>query len=238
MEKPVLFEKEGPVALITLNRPEKRNALNQGLLAALYDRIDEVAADDEIRAVIITGAGPAFCAGLDLKAIAVENLIDPRWDGRDMIDVFGACRKPVIGAVNGPAFTGGFELALQCDFLIASEAATFTDTHVKMGIHPGWGMSQLLQEAVGRRMAKQISYTGMTLSAREALAARLVNEVLPPEGLLPRAKELAGQIAEMNPEMVGTMRDLIEFRAGTTLAGGLANERKGFMEFFNRLWKK
>lgn len=157
MEEVVLFEKESGVAVITLNRPEKRNALNQALLAALYDRIDEVAADPDIRAAVLTGAGLAFCAGLDLKAIAVENLMDPRGDGRDLVDVIAACPAPLIGAINGPAITGGFEIALQCDFLIASESASFTDSHVERGIHPGWGMSQLLQEAVGARMAKQMS---------------------------------------------------------------------------------
>lgn len=238
MGEAVLFEKERGVAIITLNRPEKRNALNRALLAGLYDRIDEVAEDPEIRVAILTGAGPAFCAGLDLKAIAVENLMDPRGDGRDLVDVLGACTTPLIGAVNGPAITGGFELALQCDFLIASERASFIDSHVARGIHPGWGMSQLLQEAVGRRMAMQMSLTCDPLSAREALAMRLVNEVVAPEQLLPRAREIAGRIAGMDPAMVATMRRLIDVRAGSTLRESLVEERRGFMEFFNRVWKK
>src|SRR3990172_1584309 len=169
MEKTVLFEKENGVALITLNRPERRNAMNQELLASLYNYLDEAAADDDVRAAVITGAGTAFCSGLDLKALATDNVMDPRGDGRDMPDVIGACKKPIIAAVNGPAMTGGFELALNCDFLIASEQASFADTHVKMGIHPGWGMSQLLQEAVGQRMAKQMSLTCRFISAQEAL---------------------------------------------------------------------
>lgn len=238
MDNVVLFEKENGVAIITLNRPEKRNALNRAILAGLYDRIDEVASDPDIRVAIITGAGPAFCAGLDLKAIAVENLMDPRGDGRDLVDVLGACPRPLIGAINGPAITGGFELALQCDFLIASEAASFTDSHVERGIHPGWGMSQLLQEAVGRRMALQMSLTCEPLSAREALAMRLVNEVVAPERLLSRAREIAGRIASMNPPMVATMRRLIDFRAGSTLHEALGEERRGFMDFFNSAWKK
>jgi enoyl-CoA hydratase len=238
MNEAVLFEREKGIAIITLNRPEKRNALNRALLAGLYDRIDEVAEDPEIRVAVLTGAGPAFCAGLDLKAIAVENLMDPRGDGRDLPDVLAACTKPLIGAVNGPAITGGFELALQCDFLIASEKAIFIDSHVERGIHPGWGMSQLLQEAVGRRMAKQMSLTCDPLSAREALAMRLVNEVVAPERLLPRAREIAGRIAGMNPSMVATMRSLVDFRAGSTLHGALGEERRGFIAFFNSVWKK
>ena len=139
MEKTVLFKASGSVALITLNRPERRNAMNQDLLANLYDSIDRVASDGGIMAAVITGAGTAFCSGLDLKAIATDNLMDPRGDGRGMMEVLADCKKPIIGAVNGPAMTGGFELALNCDFLIASEHASFADTHVKMGIHPGWG---------------------------------------------------------------------------------------------------
>jgi enoyl-CoA hydratase len=238
MEKTVLFEKENGVALITLNRPERRNALNQDLLKNLYDSIETAASDMEIRAVVLTGAGPGFCSGLDLKAIATDNLIDPRGDGRDMPDVFAACTKPIIGAVNGPAMTGGFELALNCDFLIASEQASFADTHVKMGIHPGWGMSQLLQEAVGQRMAKQMSLTCQFVSAQEALGMGLVNEVVAPDRLVPRARELAGQIATLNPDMLQTMKDLIEHRNGATLNESLAYERAGFMKFFNRVWKK
>ncbi len=238
MEKTVLIEKENGIALITLNRPERRNALNQDLLANLYGCIDDVAADIDIKAAIITGAGTGFCSGLDLKAIATDNLMDPRGDGKDLIDVMGACSKPIIGAVNGPAMTGGFELALNCDFLIASEQASFADTHVKMGIHPGWGMSQLLQEAVGQRMAKQMSLTCQFISAQEALRAGLVNEVVPADRLLPRAKELAGNISQLNPDMLRTMKDLIEYRNDSTLVEALAQERRGFMTFLKKVWKK
>ncbi len=238
MEKTVLFEKENGVALITLNRPERRNALNQDLLKNLYECIETVASDIDIRAAVLTGAGTAFCSGLDLKAIATDNLIDPRGDGRGLSDVLGACDKPIIGAINGPAMTGGFELALNCDFLVASEQASFADTHVKMGIHPGWGMSQLLQEAVGQRMAKQMSYTCQFISAQEALRAGLVNEVVAPGRLVPRAKELAGHIAALNPDMLQTMRRLIEYRDGASLDEALAHEGREFMKFFNKHWKK
>ena len=238
MDKTVLFEKENGVALITLNRPERRNAINQDLLVNLYNYIDEVTVSNDIKAAVITGAGTAFCSGLDLKAIATDNLMDPRGDGRDLPVIIGACKKPVIGAVNGPAMTGGFELALNCDFLIASEQASFADTHVKMGIHPGWGMSQLLQEAVGQRMAKQMSLTCQFISAQEALRAGLVNEVVAPDRLVPRAKELAGFIAQLNPDMLQTMKDLIEHRNGATLEESMAYEKKGFMLFFKKNWKK
>jgi len=238
MDKTVLFEKDNGVALITLNRPERRNAINQDLLKNLYNYIDEVAASDDIRVAIITGSGTAFCSGLDLKAITTDNLMDPRGDGSDLLNVFGACKKPLIGAINGPAMTGGFEMALNCDFLIASEKASFADTHVKMGIHPGWGMSQLLQGAVGQRMAKQMSLTCQFLSAQDALRAGLVNEVVAPERLVPRAKEIAGFIAQLNPEMLQTMKNLIEHRNGATFDASMMYEKRGFMAFYNKHWKK
>lgn len=230
----VLYDVQEGVARVTLNRPERRNALNQTLLAALYDALEAAATDTAVRAVLLTGAGTAFCAGLDLKVVGTENLIDPRGDGADLPDVLTRLNKPLIGAVNGPAVTGGFELALNCDFLIAATEAAFADTHVKVGIHPGWGMSQLLQEAVGRRMAVQLSLTGAWLDAPRALALGLVNEVVAPEQLLNRAQEIARTIAAADPAMVSTVRRLIGSRADTTLAQALANERAGFRRFLNR----
>lgn len=238
MEKTVLLEKENGVAVITLNRPERRNALNQDLLTNLYNILDEVLGDSGIRVAVITGAGSAFCSGLDLKAIAAENLIDPRGDGKDLVDVISAFSKPLIGAVNGPAMTGGFELALNCDFLIASEQAAFADTHVKVGIHPGWGMSQLLQEAVGQRMAKQMSLTCQFITAQEALRTGLVNEVVPAERLVPRAKEIAGYIAQHDPVNLQNMKNLIEYRDESTLHDALAHERRGFKAFLKKNWKR
>ncbi|HDI59376.1 MAG TPA: enoyl-CoA hydratase [Desulfobacteraceae bacterium] len=230
----VLYDLRGGTAWITLNRPQRRNALNQALLAALYDVLEAAAADAAVRVVVITGAGSAFCAGLDLKVIGTENLIDPRGDGSDLPDVLARLGKPLIGAINGPAVTGGFELALNCDFLIASTEAAFADTHVKVGIHPGWGMSQLLQEAVGRRMALQLSLTGAWIDAQRALATGLVNEVVPPGQLLERAREVAGMIAANDPLMVATLRRLIRSRAGATLGQALEAERAGFRRFLAR----
>ena len=138
MEKPVLFEVENGIALITLNRPEKHNALNQDLLAHLYDAIDEVAGNPDIRVAIITGRGKSFCSGIDKTEIRAGGIFNATCYGRHFPDVISACRKPIIGAINGVAITGGLEIALNCDFLIASERAAFADTHAG-SIHPGWG---------------------------------------------------------------------------------------------------
>jgi enoyl-CoA hydratase len=230
-EQAVLVEIEGQVAIITLNRPKRRNAMNQALLAQLYDAVDRVAAESAIHAAVIIGKGRAFCSGIDLTCLATDNVLDPRGDGSDLLHVFEACKKPIIGAVNGPAVTGGFELALNCDFLIAAESASFTDTHAKLGIHPGWGMTQLLQQTVGQRMAKQISLSGQPVDAQKARAIGLVNEVVPFDHLLVRAKEIAAQICTMNYPMMMTVKSLIEYRNTVTMKGALEEEFRGFTNF-------
>ncbi|HNY64815.1 MAG TPA: enoyl-CoA hydratase [Deltaproteobacteria bacterium] len=231
MEKTVLFERHGGVALITLNRPERHNSICQDLLINLYNYLDEVSADDGLKVAVITGNGKSFCSGIDLSVIGKDNLLDPRGDGKDMPEVFASCRKPIIGAVNGNAITGGFELALNCDFLIASENARFTDSHAKVGIHPGWGMTGLLQQAVGQRMAKQMSFTCKPLSAADALRCGLVNEVVPPERLVPRALEIAQDICQVNQGIMHEMKALIEKQNEVSLGEALRLERQGFMKF-------
>ena len=234
MEQPVLFEVEDGIALITLNRPERRNAINQQLLVHLYNALDEVAGKDEIKVAIITGNGKSFCSGLDLSVLKTDNFFDPRGDGKDFPDIVAACRKPIIGAINGHAITGGFEIALNCDFLIASEHASFADTHAKVGIHPGWGMTQLLQQAVGQRRAKQMSFTCGFLSAEQALRWGLVNEVVSHEELLPRAKQIARDMTSVHQEILRTMKRLIEHRNQASLCEAYAHERDGFRDFVKK----
>ncbi|MGA6926434.1 MAG: enoyl-CoA hydratase [Desulfosarcina sp.] len=231
MATSVLFEVENQIAVITLNRPERRNAINQQLLIHLYNALDEVTGRPDIRVAIITGNGPSFCAGLDLDAIGRENLFDPRGDGSDLPDLMRACAKPIIAAVNGHAITGGFELALNCDFMIAAENAQFSDTHARVGIHPGWGMTQLLQQTVGQRRAKQISFACQPIYAHTALAWGLVNEVLPKEHLLERAKTIAAQIVQADPHLLNVIKTLIENRNRGPLEQAWDKERSGFKQF-------
>ena len=234
MEKPVLFEIIEHTAIITLNRPERRNAISEDLLRYLYDSMDRVTQDPQIKTAILTGAGKSFCAGLDLEKLTTDNLEDPRGDGKDFVALKRECPKPVIGAINGHAITGGFELALNCDFLIASTNAKFKDTHAHIGIHPGWGMSQLLQRAVGLRRAKQISFAAEFISADQAFAFGLVNEVVEPERLIPRALELSAAIAKANPEMLLTMKNLIEAGSLLDTEKALALEREGLYRFLQK----
>ena len=176
------------VALVTLNRPDSRNALNAELRTSVPKVLAELDADDAVRVMILTGADPAFCAGLDLRELGSSGLsADP--DSTPL--PFGSLAKPLIGAINGPAVTGGFELALGCDFLIASERARFADTHARVGVMPGWGLTVLLPQAIGIRRARQMSFTGNYVDATTALAWGLVNEVVPHESLLGRVRELA-----------------------------------------------
>ncbi|KAA9156188.1 enoyl-CoA hydratase [Amycolatopsis acidicola] len=192
------------VATVTLDRPEARNALSRALTHELWDAITAAGADPAVDVVILTGAGPAFCAGADLKEISGEtpSTTAPRGPGqgpeRDTNGLFRflpVIEKPVLGAVNGPAVTGGLEVALQCTFLIASERARFADTHARLGVMPGAGASVLLARRIGLQRAIELSLTGNFLTAEEALHIGLVNHVVPHEELLPFARKLAGDIA-------------------------------------------
>ncbi len=196
----VVVDRQDGVATVTLNRPDARNALDQELRRSLWKTMADLDADDDVAAIVLTGADPAFCAGLDLKELASS--------GGAALGETGAAgdtgirrgpvpplSKPLIGAVNGVAITGGFEVALACDFLVASERAGFADTHARVGIMPGWGLTVLLPEAVGFRRAKELSSTGNFLDAETALAWGLVNHVVPHERCVPFAQELAADVA-------------------------------------------
>jgi enoyl-CoA hydratase len=180
------------VGVITLNRPEVRNAINAALLDGLHDAVAALDAADDVDVVVLTGADPAFCAGVDLKALAAGGLGARHvGDGRNPM---ASRTKPLIGAINGPAVTGGLEIALNCDFLIASERARFADTHARVGIQPGWGLTVLLPQAVGIRRARQMSITGNYVDAATALAWGLVNQVVPHDELLATCRALGRDI--------------------------------------------
>ena len=198
MSDVVLFEVSEGIATITLNRPEARNALSSEVLRLLPQRMREADERDDVHVVILTGADPAFCAGLDLKELGstAGNLGSGSGaDGRPNADgvrgPFPKLDKPLIGAVNGVAITGGFELALNCDFLIASEHAKFGDTHARVGVMPGWGLTVLLPQAIGVRRAREMSFTGNFMLADEALARGLVNHVVPHAELMPFTRRIA-----------------------------------------------
>ena len=196
----ILYEVRDRIATITLNRPDKRNALSSEVLAKLPIIMQTADNDDEVDVIILTGTDPAFCAGLDLKELGdtAGNLSGTGADGsKNATGVrgpFPKLDKPLIGAVNGVAITGGFELALNCDFLIASEHAKFGDTHSRVGVMPGWGLTVLLPQAIGIRRAREMSFTGNFMDAHEALQFGLVNHVVPHAELMDFTRKIASDI--------------------------------------------
>jgi enoyl-CoA hydratase len=204
----VLVERADRVATVTLNRPAARNALSAELLRELRTAMATVEADDGVDVVVLTGADPAFCAGLDLKQLGSSGENVSIGTGDDSVPSWfpwAPLSKPVIGAINGFAVTGGLELALNCDILIASERARFADTHARVGVLPGWGLSVLLPLMVGRGLARRMSLTGDYLSADEALRAGLVTEVVAHEDLLPAARRVAASIVGNDQAGVRTL---------------------------------
>jgi len=213
----------GPVSTITLSRPERRNAIDAWLQAELVAALEEFDAAPEARVAVLTGADPAFCAGMDLRELGRGALAHD--DGATTYaEAMRAVSKPVIGAINGPAVAGGFELALACDFLIASERAWFADCHAEVGIVPGGGLTVHLAQAVGVRRARQISLTGEYVSAERAFHDGLVTEVVRHERLLPRATEIAATIASRAPHMVKALRDAYDRTLNLPAEGALDAE--------------
>jgi enoyl-CoA hydratase len=218
MSDVVLLEVADRVATVTLNRPEARNAMSSELIAALGRLVGEADERADVDVLILTGADPAFCAGLDLKELGRDG--GPLRRGADTntatVTADGDWRrrvrrgtlptsKPIIGAINGVAVTGGLELALNCDFLVASERARFADTHARVGVHPLWGLTVTLPQAVGIRRAREMSATGNFVDAHRALQWGLVNHVVAHDQLLPVARRLAADIVSSDQRAVAAI---------------------------------
>jgi len=229
MDDVVLLDLADGIATVTLNRPQAMNALNRAMRRRLAEVMRQVDGDDTVRAVILTGAGErAFTAGLDLKELGSEagalgsaNATDPADNPVKAIEL---CRKPVIGAINGVAITGGFEVALACDVLIASNNARFADTHARVGIVPGWGLSQKLSRMIGISRAKELAFTGNFLDAATALQWGLVNHVTAPGDLIALARRLAGDMAGIDPAFLASYKRLIDDGYALSFGDGLAVE--------------
>jgi len=224
IEQPVIYAEDEAVALITLNRPRARNAIDSALAADLAAAFTRAESDADIRAVVVTGTDPAFCAGLDLKEFA--RLQQPPAGASAVIAMAGELTKPTIGAVNGPVMTGGLELALGLDVLIASEQARFADTHAAVGILPGGGMTARLPRVVGLGLAMEMSYTGRVIDAAEALRIGLVSSVVPHSDLFPAARAMAATIASRDPAVLRELKKLYQASSAGTLGEALAHERR------------
>ena len=225
----VLLDVSERIATITINRPGARNALSSEVLRLLAETMKAADANDDVDVIILTGADPAFTAGLDLKELGdpSSNLLGgtgadgtPNSDG--VRGPFPKLSKPLIGAINGVAVTGGFELALNCDFLIASENAKFGDTHARVGVMPGWGLSVLLPQAIGIRRAREMSFTGNFIDAHEAKELGLVNHVVPHAELIPFTRKIALDI--IGNEQAGVRAIRNTYSLTTTDADAWATE--------------
>jgi enoyl-CoA hydratase len=235
------------VATVTLNRPERRNALSAELITKLRATLAGLEAATDVRVIVLTGADPAFCAGLDLTELGQP---DSPLRGAGSGPVLPELTKPLIGAINGVAVTGGLELALACDFLVASDRARFADTHARVGIQPGWGLTVALPEAIGFRRAREMSGTGNFIDAQTALTWGLVNHVVPHEDLLSFAHRLAADAASTDQAamrtiyttydqgLLGTRREALELESGVNArwhaagidAGQVAQRRAAVIE--------
>jgi enoyl-CoA hydratase len=225
----LLVEKDGAVAVVTINRPEAMNALSKAVRTALHDAMVALNDAPDVSVVILTGAGQrAFTAGIDLKELGGNpaGIQVPDSDEGDPLKAIEACAKPVIGAINGVAITGGFELALACDVLIASENARFADTHARVGVMPGWGLSQKLSRLIGPYRAKELSLSGNFLDAATARDWGLVNRVVPADELMGVAHQLARDMATIPNAFLQRYKRLIDDGYALPYGEGLALERQ------------
>jgi enoyl-CoA hydratase len=208
----LLITRANGLATLTLNRPASLNALNRALRAELAASFAALATDGETRVIILTGAGRAFCAGVDLKELGsgAARVGAPRDPAYDPTAAMAQFPGPIIGAVNGAAVTGGFELALGCDLLIASPAARFADTHGRVGVHPAWGLSQRLPRLIGLARAKELSLTGNFVDALTAERWGLVNRIVPAEDLLATCQALAQDMLSLDPDMLISYKRLLD----------------------------
>src|SRR6201998_4572082 len=222
----VLHQDRGAVRVLTMNRPEARNALSTSLISALHTALMHADRDPSVRAVVLTGADPAFCAGLGLKQAQRDGAGEfERLHAENCITKVARLSKPVLGAVNGAAITGGMEMALGCDFLVASDEAVFADTHARVGMLPRAGMTARLPHAVGVGMPRRLSMTGEVIDAARAETMGLVTEVVAHARLLDRTVELATQICEVDAPIMQGLKAIYVTGAAAIIDPALAAEQ-------------
>jgi enoyl-CoA hydratase len=223
------------VAIVTINRPEVLNALNDEVLASLEEAIHFLGKDHTLRVVILTGAGKAFVAGADIKAMSMFSSLEARafaQRGQQVLNLIEEFPHPVIAAINGFALGGGCELAMACDLRIASTKAKAGQPEVSLGVTPGFGGTQRMARILGRSTAKYLLFTGEVLSAERALQLRLFNEVVEPDQLMPRCMEIARIIASRGPVAVSYCKAAVNVGTESTLSHGLSHEAELFAQTF------
>jgi enoyl-CoA hydratase len=232
MEDVLLIDRRDGYAVVTMNRPKSLNALSRPLVYALLKATDELEADPAVRGIILTGAGKGFCAGMDLTELQDPNGPLSEKGGLwsegapNPVTYLSRFTGPTIAAVNGVAVTGGFEMALACDLIVASKLARFADTHARVGIVPGGGISQIISRTIGIYRARELHFTGNFLSAEKAESWGLVNRVVEPEELMSTAEKLMTDMLEINADMLRTYKKLINDGYGMPFQQALALEEK------------
>ena len=227
---------ENNIGIITINRPESLNAMNRDVILEFIDETEKLIADDNIRVVIITGAGDkAFIAGADIKLMQKMDeaeAYDFAKYGHKLTSVIENSKKPVIAAVNGFALGGGCEVALACHIRIASDNAIFGQPEVKIGLLPGWGGTQRLPRVVGKGLANELILTGRNITAQEALDIGLVNRIFQKEELISSCLDIAKMIVKNSPNAISESIKMVNISSGTKLEKGLTTEAKRFSELF------
>jgi enoyl-CoA hydratase len=230
----ILVERRGRVGLITLNRPQALNALNNRLMNEVMDALEAFDKDEAVGATVITGSEKAFAAGADIKEMSGKSAREMQ--EADHVGVFDRIRtveKPVIAAVSGWALGGGCEIALSCDMIVASESARFGQPEITIGVIPGAGGTQRLTHAVGKALAMEMILNNRTLTAQEALQYGLVNRVVPVADYLNEALKLAEEIASRAPLAARAAKKLINAAYEVSLTDGLTEEKRAFYDLFN-----
>jgi enoyl-CoA hydratase len=228
----LLYEVHDGIARITINRPDKLNALNASVIAELGDAVDHIEGDAAVRGIVLTGAGPkAFAAGADISELAEQGPMDAKMRslaGQQAMRRLERCGKPVIAAVNGFALGGGCELAMACHMRVASEAARFGQPEVKLGLGPGYGGTVRLPRLVGKGRALELLLTGAMIDAQEAYRIGLVNRVVPADRLLPETEQLLRSILEQAPLAVRLVLEAVETGLDLTVDEALLLEANHF----------
>ncbi len=251
----IIYEKKDGIAKITLNRPEVLNAISPQLLEELEEALKDIASDDTVGVVVLTGAGRAFSAGVDIKGMGAgaggqgDVVTTRKRLALDVIEAIENLDKPVIAAVNGYCLTGALELATACDIIVASENASFGDTHARWGLTPTWGGSQRLPRLIGAMKAKEMVFTCDMLTAKEAQQIGLVNKVTPPEKLEETVQELAGKILANSRASIRIQKSLInrglklDYASGLKMAedespGATGDSQSRLQSFRDKTWDK
>ncbi len=230
----LLVAKEGPLGVITLNRPDALNALNTKMVTELIDALSGFEKDDDVRCVVITGSERAFSAGADIKEMADITAVQMAMTGHffPLWDKVGRYPKPIVGALSGFVLGGGLELAMSCDVLVASETTQLGQPEIDIGVMPGGGGTQRLTRAVGKYKAMEMVLTGKRIGAEEAKTLGLVSRVVPKEAYLTEAKKVANEIASKSPVAVKLAKMAVNKAFEMGLSGGLDFERELFYLLF------